>query len=125
MALERNAAIASNRRRRWPIGTIPISLRSSAVSLGKTSASTAFSRNAASYCSRPSSRSHAPTSTAVSSRLVMLAAGYCGGTASVQAKKYLLTHFPQPPKHDTNHEHIVLAGPGDGSEQGAISKRSQ
>jgi hypothetical protein len=47
MALERNAAIASSRRRRWPIGTTPISLRSSVVSLGKTWASKAFSWNAA------------------------------------------------------------------------------
>src|SRR4051794_23285195 len=86
-AWECNAAIASNRRRRWPIGTTPISLRSSVVSLGNISASTAFSWNAAAYCSRPRLFSHPPTSTAVSSRLVMLVADYCGGAISVEAEK--------------------------------------
>src|SRR3954468_8886735 len=74
MVWERKAAIASNRRRRWRIELTPMSLSSSAVSVGKTSASTSFSRNAASYWSRPRLFSHPPTSTAVSSGLVMLAA---------------------------------------------------
>jgi hypothetical protein len=41
----RNAAIASSSCRRWPNEAMPISLRSSAVRLGNSSASTSFSRN--------------------------------------------------------------------------------
>src|SRR5216684_1945174 len=44
----RNAAIASTRIRRWPTAVTPRSLRSSAVSLGRTASSIAFSRNACS-----------------------------------------------------------------------------
>ncbi len=40
----------------------PMSFRSSAVSCGRTSPSILFSRNAASYCSRPRPRSHPPMS---------------------------------------------------------------
>jgi hypothetical protein len=40
-------------------------------------------------------------------------------------KGNLLTHFPQPSEHDTHHEHPVIAGHGNGSEQGAIPKGSQ
>src|SRR3954454_17583803 len=75
-AWERNAAIASNRRRRWRMELTPMSLSSSAVSVGRTSASTSFVRNAASYCSSPRLLSHAPRSIAVSSDLAMLAVDY-------------------------------------------------
>ena len=55
--------MASSSLRRWPTAATPISLRSSAVSLGRTSASISLSRNACSYRPKPSPRSQAPTST--------------------------------------------------------------
>src|SRR5450631_1535788 len=58
----RKVAMASSNLRRCPTDPIPSSLRSSAVKLGRTVLSTLFSRNAASYCSRPSVRSQPPTS---------------------------------------------------------------
>ena len=64
VSLRRSPAIASSSWRRWPIDVIPRSLRSPAVSLGKSSASTSFARNVASYCSRPSARSQSATSIA-------------------------------------------------------------
>jgi hypothetical protein len=40
-----------------------------------------------------------------------------------QSKAILITHYPQPGKLSTNHEHsIVSAGLNDGAQQGAISK---
>ena len=61
-----SAAIASSNRRRWPIGTTPISLRSSDVRLGSTLSSISFTRNAGSYCSSPRAWSHAAMSTLAS-----------------------------------------------------------
>ena len=49
----RSAAIASSSLRRWPTAATPSSFRSSAVSLGRTSASTSLSRNACSYWLKP------------------------------------------------------------------------
>src|SRR4051794_40350453 len=71
--------MATSNWRRWPTAATPSSLRSSAVRWHNTSALTPFSRNAASYWSRPKLLSHAPTSPAVSSGLVMLAADYARG----------------------------------------------
>ena len=45
----RRASMASSSLRRWPTTVTPMSLRSSAVSLGRTSASIPLSRNAGSY----------------------------------------------------------------------------
>src|SRR4051812_13562338 len=75
-ASRRRATIASNRRRRWRIKLTPMSFSSSPVSVGNTSASTPFSRNAASYWSRPRARSQTATSIAVASNLTMQAADY-------------------------------------------------
>src|SRR3954447_6030441 len=61
----RRAAIASSSRRRWPTDVMPMSLRSSAVSLASRSASTSLSRNACSYWPKSSPWSQAPTSTPV------------------------------------------------------------
>ena len=61
-----SAAIASSNRLRCPIGTTPISLRSSDVRRGNTLASISFARNASSYCSSPRPRSHAAMSTLAS-----------------------------------------------------------
>src|SRR5271165_5001174 len=52
------AAIAASSLRRSPTAETPMSLRSSAVSCGSTSASILFSRKLASYWSRPRPRSH-------------------------------------------------------------------
>src|SRR3954470_12713541 len=76
VAWSRNAAIASNRRRRWRMELTPMSLSSSAVSVGKASALTSFSWNAAAYCSSPRLFSHASTFIAVASDLAMRAADY-------------------------------------------------
>src|SRR5215831_13157313 len=62
VVLERSAAMASRRMRRWPTGPTPISFRSSCVRLGMTRSSISFSRNASSYRSRPRLRSQSPTS---------------------------------------------------------------
>src|SRR5690242_5426051 len=64
-ASARRVSMASSSLRRWPTTVTPMSLRSSAVSLGRTAASISLSRNACSYRSSPSPRSQAPTSTAV------------------------------------------------------------
>src|SRR3954454_24756536 len=97
MVWERKAAIASNRRRRWRIELTPMSLSSSAVSVGKTSASTSFSRNAASYCSRPKLFSHTPTSTTVASGLVMRAAeDYAGEPPTSRQRRSLLHVWAAP-----------------------------
>ena len=61
----RRAAMAASSLRRWPSEATPRSLRSSAVSSGRTSASMSLSRNACSYWPKPSPRSQAPTSTPV------------------------------------------------------------
>ena len=58
-----STAIASSSRRRWPIGTTPISRRSSDVRWGSTFSSISFARNAGSYCSSPRPRSQAAMST--------------------------------------------------------------
>ena len=57
-----SASIADINLRRCPTAATPRSLRSSSVSFGSTSPPIALSRNAASYCPRPSSCSHLPTS---------------------------------------------------------------
>ena len=57
--------MAASSLRRWPTEATPSPLRSSAVSSGRTSASTSLSRNACSYWPKPSPRSQAPTSTPV------------------------------------------------------------
>src|SRR5271165_2334290 len=62
-----SSSIANMILRRWPTTVTPRSLRSSSVSFGSTAPSISLSRNAASYCPRPSFRSHAPTSIRVSS----------------------------------------------------------
>src|SRR5262249_7260935 len=59
---ERKPTIASSSLRRSPTAATPKSLRSSAVSFGRTAASTLLSRNTFSYSSRPRLRSHPPTS---------------------------------------------------------------
>jgi hypothetical protein len=42
------------------------------------------------------------------------------------AKQYLITHYPQPSRSSTNHEHsFVSAGLNDGTEQSPISKGPQ
>ena len=56
--------MASSSLRRCPTNPTPRSFKSSAVKLGRTVSSILFSRNAASYCSRPSLRSQPPTSMA-------------------------------------------------------------
>src|ERR1700733_430385 len=58
----RRAAIASRILRRCPTIPTPKSFRSSAVRFGRTVQSISFSRNAASYRSRPRLRSQAPIS---------------------------------------------------------------
>ena len=60
---ERKSAIASSRTRRCPTMVTPKSFKSSAVRRGRTFSFIAFSRKAASYCSRPRLRSHTATST--------------------------------------------------------------
>jgi len=60
------AAIAADNRRRSPTNLTPRSFRSSAVRLGSRSAPILFARNAGSYCSSPSFRSHSATSMAAS-----------------------------------------------------------
>src|SRR5262249_31171903 len=62
LASARNAAMASSSLRRSPTNPTPRSFKSSAVKLGRTVSSILFSRNAASYSSRPSLRSQPPTS---------------------------------------------------------------
>ena len=57
-----SSEIADKILRRWPTIATPMSFKSSAVSFGRTSLSISFSRNAASYCSRPKPRSHLPMS---------------------------------------------------------------
>jgi hypothetical protein len=64
LASARKAAMASSSLRRSPTNPTPRSFKSSAVSLGRTVSSILFSRNAASYCSRPSLRSQPPRSMA-------------------------------------------------------------
>src|SRR6266851_4161388 len=54
--------MASSSLRRCPTNPTPRSFKSSAVNLGRTVSSILFSRNEASYCSRPSLRSQPPTS---------------------------------------------------------------
>ena len=61
-----SAAIAASSLRRCPTLVTPSSLRSSPVSCGRTSASTALSRNAVSYYPRPRLLSQAATSTVAS-----------------------------------------------------------
>jgi hypothetical protein len=61
----RRAEIAASSLRRWPTRLTPRSLRSSAVSSRRTSASIALSRNADAYCSSPSPRSHLVISVAI------------------------------------------------------------
>ena len=64
--------MASSSLRRCPTNPTPRSFKSSAVKLGRTVSSILFSRNAASYCSRPRLRSQPPTSmTAPLVRLAM------------------------------------------------------
>src|SRR5277367_6032129 len=58
------AAIAARSLRRSPTAESPMSLRSSAVNCGSTSASILLSRKFASYWPRPRLRSHPPTSMA-------------------------------------------------------------
>ena len=65
---ERRVSMASSSLRLWPMTVTPMSLRSSAVSLGRTAASISLSRNACSYCPKPSPRSQAPTSTSTPRR---------------------------------------------------------
>src|SRR5262249_59847656 len=55
-------AAASRSFRRCPTIPMPKSFKSSAVKLGRTVSSISFSRNAASYLSRPRPRSQLPTS---------------------------------------------------------------
>ena len=62
LASFRRAAIASSSLRRCPTMLTPSSFRSSAVRLGRTVSSISFSRNAASYLSRPRLRSQTTTS---------------------------------------------------------------
>jgi hypothetical protein len=59
-------------RRRWLTDVTPRSLRSSAVRLGNRSLPMSFSRNAGSYCSRPSFRSHSAISIACSGGRIAL-----------------------------------------------------
>ena len=65
LASVRRAAMALSSVRRCPTMPTPISFKSSAVRLGRTVSSIAFSRNAASYCSRPRLRSQPPRSMVV------------------------------------------------------------
>jgi hypothetical protein len=58
------AAIAARSLRRSPITEMPIPLRSSTVSCGRTSASILLFRNLSSYSPRPRPRSQSPTSIA-------------------------------------------------------------
>ena len=54
--------MASSRMRRCPRALTPSSFRSSVVRFGRTVSSISFSRNAASYLSRPRLRSQSPRS---------------------------------------------------------------
>jgi hypothetical protein len=62
LASARKAAMASSSLRRCPTNPTPSSFKSSAVKLGRTVSSILFSRNDASYYSRPSLRSQPPRS---------------------------------------------------------------
>src|ERR1700733_1532374 len=66
---------------------MPRSFRSSAVRLGNRSASTAFSRNAASYCSRPSARSQSAMSIAPPGGSLCPPAEHCATRAELSRKE--------------------------------------
>jgi hypothetical protein len=64
---ERRSAIALSNARRCPTTETPKSFKSSAVRLGRSFSVMAFSRKAASYCSRPRPRNHTAKSMTASS----------------------------------------------------------
>jgi hypothetical protein len=80
-----SVAIALSSLRRRPMATTPSSLRSSAVRVGSTDQSIAFSAKAAMYCSRSSWRSQSAISTASPAFIVIATRDYPPETIAATA----------------------------------------